>query len=286
MTTPEIEALLAADDRAWAELTAVLEANPDVNLHAPGSKPWNSRDVYAHLARWLEFNAAKVNALVAGRDVPVPGKSVEDVNAKWEAEDASLNLEEARQWAAMAYEVRKRAVKAIPASRWNREMEDAVRLEGASHFREHLFWVTLTDPHPYPGTARPEPTPQGGGMYEIVVEKYFEAAHYLRGYQGKCEAMHGHRYMVKVRIKVAELNDIGLAYDFGDIKVHLNQIMDRYDHTCLNEIPPFNVINPSAENIAGTIYRELAEKFATEPVTLAAVEAWETPHQGAIYTPD
>ena len=62
--------------------------------------------------------------------------------------------------------------------------------------------------------------------------------------------------------------------------------MERYDHTCLNDVAPFDTINPSAENIASTIYDELNEKLAAEPVTLAAVEAWETPKQGVVYTPD
>jgi 6-pyruvoyltetrahydropterin/6-carboxytetrahydropterin synthase len=123
-------------------------------------------------------------------------------------------------------------------------------------------------------------------MYEIAVEKYFEAAHYLRGYQGKCEAMHGHRYKVVVRVKAGKLNDIGLAYDFTDLKRHLKDILARYDHACLNDVPPFDRMNPSAENIAAAIYNELKEKLAGEPVTLTAVEAWESPEQGVSYRPD
>ncbi len=123
-------------------------------------------------------------------------------------------------------------------------------------------------------------------MYEITVEKHFDAAHYLRGYQGKCESMHGHRYRVVVKVRASKLNDIGLAYDFTDIKRHLNSILARYDHTCLNDVPPFDKINPSAENIATTIYSELKEKLSTDPVTVTAVEAWESPEQGVAYRPD
>jgi len=123
-------------------------------------------------------------------------------------------------------------------------------------------------------------------MYEITVEKHFDAAHYLRGYQGKCEAMHRHRYRVAVKVKAPKLNDIGLAYDFTDLKRHLNDILARFDHTCLNDVPPFDKINPSAENIATTIYGELREKLAGEPVTLTCVEAWEAPEQGVAYYPD
>jgi len=123
-------------------------------------------------------------------------------------------------------------------------------------------------------------------MYEISVEKHFDAAHYLRGYKGKCEAMHGHRYRVVVKVKAAGLDDIGLAYDFTDLKRHLDDILSRFDHTCVNDVPPFDKINPSSENIAAEIYKDLSGKLAGDPVSLTVVEVWETPHQGVIYTPD
>ena len=123
-------------------------------------------------------------------------------------------------------------------------------------------------------------------MYEIIVEKHFDAAHFLRGYQGKCESMHGHRYRVVVKIEAEKLNDIDLAYDFTDLKRHLKDILELYDHTCLNDLPPFDKINPSAENIAATIYNELKEKLSADTVKLTSVEAWESPEQGVAYRPD
>ena len=123
-------------------------------------------------------------------------------------------------------------------------------------------------------------------MYEIMVETHLDAAHYLRGYQGKCENMHGHRYRIVVKIKADKLNDIGLAYDFTDLKRHLNGILERFDHACLNDIVPFDKINPSAENIASTIYNELKEKLSDDPISLTGVEAWESPEQGVSYHPD
>ena len=131
-------------------------------------------------------------------------------------------------------------------------------------------------------------------MYEISVEKHFEAAHYLRGYQGKCENVHGHRYRIVVKVSADKLNDIGLAYDFTDLKRHLNAILERFDHACLNDITPFDKINPSAENIASAIYKELKKKLSKDPfgdaqgkpIKLTAVEAWESPEQGVSYKPD
>lgn len=123
-------------------------------------------------------------------------------------------------------------------------------------------------------------------MYEITVEQFFEAAHFLRGYRGKCENIHGHRYTVRVRLKTGKLNEIGLAYDFTDVKRHLKSIIERFDHASLNDIPPFDKINPSAENIAGMIFSDLKSRLSGEPVSISAVEIWENPHQGIIYTPD
>lgn len=123
-------------------------------------------------------------------------------------------------------------------------------------------------------------------MYQISVEQHFDAAHFLRGYQGKCEALHGHRFQVVVKIKASELDDIGIAYDFTELKRHLGDILVRFDHTCLNDVPPFDKINPSSENTASTIYNELQTKLAGAPVSLSCVEVWESPQQGVAYSPD
>jgi len=120
-------------------------------------------------------------------------------------------------------------------------------------------------------------------VYQISVEQHFDAAHFLRGYRGKCEALHGHRFRVVVRIETSGLDDIGLAYDFVELKQHLAQVISKFDHTCLNDVPPFDKINPSSENIAATIYKELKPKLAG--VSIAAVEVWESPQTGVIYTP-
>jgi 6-pyruvoyltetrahydropterin/6-carboxytetrahydropterin synthase len=123
-------------------------------------------------------------------------------------------------------------------------------------------------------------------MYQITVEQHFDAAHFLRGYQGKCETLHGHRFGVIIKIRAAGLDDIGLAYDFTVLKQHLADILSRFDHICLNDIPPFDEVNPSSENIASIIYNELQPKLVGAPVSLSSVEVWESPQSGAAYSPD
>ena len=123
-------------------------------------------------------------------------------------------------------------------------------------------------------------------MYQISVEQHFDAAHFLRGYQGKCEALHGHRFRVVVKVESSRLDDIGIAYDFVELKRHLGDILSRFDHTCLNDVPPFDKINPSSENIASTIYNELRTRLAGAPVSISCVEVWESPESGVSYSPD
>ena len=123
-------------------------------------------------------------------------------------------------------------------------------------------------------------------MYEISVERHFDAAHYLRGYKGKCEALHGHRFRVVARVKATGLDDIGIAYDFAELKQHMDEILARFDHTCINDVPPFDKINASSENIAATIYGELKGKLAATPLSISGVEVWESPQTGVIYSPD
>ncbi len=123
-------------------------------------------------------------------------------------------------------------------------------------------------------------------MYEVSVEQHFDAAHYLRDYQGKCEALHGHRYGVVAKVKASQVDEIGLAYDFTVLKQYLAGILSRFDHTCLNDVPPFDKINPSSENIASTIYNELEPRLDGPPVSLSCVEVWESPDSWVAYSPD
>jgi len=123
-------------------------------------------------------------------------------------------------------------------------------------------------------------------MYVVSIEKHFDAAHYLRNYQGKCEALHGHRYQVVSKVKAVKVNEVGLAYDFTVLKQHLDNILSRFDHTCLNDVPPFDKINPSSENIASTIYNELEPRLAGDPVSLSCIEVWESPDSWVAYSPD
>jgi 6-pyruvoyltetrahydropterin/6-carboxytetrahydropterin synthase len=121
-------------------------------------------------------------------------------------------------------------------------------------------------------------------MFEICVEHTFAAAHALRNYHGKCENVHGHNYRVQVGMEGAELNETGLLYDFAELKQQLRATSAYLDHQFLNEIRPFDVLNPSAENIAKFICEEIQKSLSSGSVSY--VKVWETDTSVATYRPD
>ena len=99
-------------------------------------------------------------------------------------------------------------------------------------------------------------------MYEVTVEDTFAAGHYLRNYKGKCENPHGHNYKIRVTLAGAELDKAGLLLDFKDLKDVMKHAIDRLDHQMINDIEPFTVLNPSAENLAKYFYDETSKHLA------------------------
>ncbi len=119
-------------------------------------------------------------------------------------------------------------------------------------------------------------------MFEVRVEKTIAAAHRLYNYNGPCENLHGHNYRIEVAYIGSELDSFGMLVDFTDIKRAFNAVLDTIDHTYLNEVPGFEGVSPSAENIAAYIYRAL-KQTPFDRATLDHVSVWETPTQVAKY---
>ena len=124
-------------------------------------------------------------------------------------------------------------------------------------------------------------------MFEVSVEESFAAGHALRGYKGKCENIHGHNYRVRVTLAGGELDSIGLLYDFVHLKQVIQDVIRSLDHRFLNEFPPFDVLNPSAENISKYIYDETSKeiKTAANGARIASITVWETDTTAATYRP-
>ena len=124
-------------------------------------------------------------------------------------------------------------------------------------------------------------------MFEVTVEETFSAGHALRGYKGKCENPHGHNYRVKITLQGAELDSVGLLYDFAHLKKVINAVIAGLDHKYLNDQPPFDTVNPSAENIAKYFYEETTKQMHSAPngARIVSITIWETDTTAATYWP-
>ena len=123
-------------------------------------------------------------------------------------------------------------------------------------------------------------------MYEISVDCTFAAGHALRNYKGKCENVHGHNYKVRVTLAGDKLNTEGLLMDFAQLRAEIKGLVEKLDHHFLNDIPPFDTLNPSAENLAKYICGEIAPKASDQGLQVQGVTVWETDTTSATYRPD
>ena len=119
-------------------------------------------------------------------------------------------------------------------------------------------------------------------MYEVSVDETFAAGHALRAYHGKCENVHGHNYRIQVTLAGEALDAAGLLVDFTEIKKLLHAVVERMDHRFLNDVPPFDTLNPSAENMARYVYEEIKRELPA-PARVAQVKLWETDTASATY---
>lgn len=124
------------------------------------------------------------------------------------------------------------------------------------------------------------------GSYLLKVLIDFSAAHALRGYVGDCARVHGHNWKIEAEIKTSGVNEIGIAVDFKEIRRAMENIAGRLDHQYLNEIPPFDKINPTAENLAAWFYQEMLSIFVNTSHKLLAISLWETERASVRYSED
>jgi 6-pyruvoyltetrahydropterin/6-carboxytetrahydropterin synthase len=120
-------------------------------------------------------------------------------------------------------------------------------------------------------------------MYELKIITQFAAAHHLRAFKGKCEQLHGHNWKVEVYIRASQTDEIGLVKDFGEIKAVTQGVLQRLDHTYLNDQACFQQENPSSENIARYLFRELSRLLDDSQARTSKVTVWESDTACASY---
>ena len=136
------------------------------------------------------------------------------------------------------------------------------------------------------GPARHRPR-RKGGTFTVRVEARFESAHYLREYRGISEPLHGHSYKVEADLAArgGGIDSDAIAVDFVSARRQLEVLAKLLDYTCINDVPPFNTVNPSAENIAEWFHRELSSAVADDGAVVRSVTVWEGPVNSVTFVP-
>ncbi len=120
-------------------------------------------------------------------------------------------------------------------------------------------------------------------MFRLRVYDYFSSAHFLNGYHGKCESLHGHNWKVEAEIEGSTLDKIGMLIDFKLFKEFLKSVLSGLDHCLLNDLEMFKNSNPSAELIAKYVYDELQTKLPAG-IIVSRISVWESERSQAIYS--
>ncbi|HEX6179142.1 MAG TPA: 6-carboxytetrahydropterin synthase [Thermoanaerobaculia bacterium] len=156
--------------------------------------------------------------------------------------------------------------------------EELRELGASQETIEHLFQQGASREQEIAGAPR-------GGTFTVRIEARFEAAHYLREYRGISEPLHGHSYRVEAELvgSGGGLDADAIAVDFVSATRKLAALAKRLDYTCINDVAPFDSINPTAENVASWFHRELSGAVADENAVVVAVTIWEGPVNSVRY---
>ncbi|MCD8354951.1 MAG: 6-carboxytetrahydropterin synthase QueD [Clostridia bacterium] len=138
-------------------------------------------------------------------------------------------------------------------------------------------------------------------MYYLKAEASFDAAHFLAHYQGKCHNIHGHHWIVEMRISGSQLRtstqENGMLVDFSQLKHDLKTIVDTMDHTLIYETGTLReqtrtALTEDGFSLTEVSFRPTAENFAkfffecmtTRGYTVTESTVYETPNNCASYT--
>jgi len=122
-------------------------------------------------------------------------------------------------------------------------------------------------------------------MFEVDIQRDFSAAHRLSGYEGNCSALHGHNWTVQIFVRTDDIDELGIAVDFRQLRENLDAVLAEMDHADLNSLPAFADCNPTSELLARLIYGKLASQLGDDRLQLSRVRVCESPGTGATYYP-
>ena len=120
-------------------------------------------------------------------------------------------------------------------------------------------------------------------MFTVFKDFTFSAAHSIRGHTRGCENLHGHNYRVRIHVQAGTLDALGMVIDFADLKAIAQEVLGPFDHRVINDIPPFDERNSTAELMSEYVYREVARRLDDERLRVRRVEVWENDTACAVF---
>lgn len=131
------------------------------------------------------------------------------------------------------------------------------------------------------------------GQIELKVRRHFDAANCLKGYQGACANLHGHRWEVLASFRAqpaTEVDSVGIMVDFKTLKRAVDACLP--DHLFLNDLDEFKTekfknMNPTAEVLVWLIALRIERSVIDHGilgVDLASVELFESPDCSVVIT--
>ena len=119
-------------------------------------------------------------------------------------------------------------------------------------------------------------------MYYLSIQTAISAAHFLNQYEGDCARLHGHNWKLEVSVKGDKLDETGMVIDFKDLHELCWQVAGKFDHQVINEVAPFDKMNPTAEHLAKFFYNEIG-KLLPADVYMHEISLWETEKYKVVY---
>ncbi len=121
------------------------------------------------------------------------------------------------------------------------------------------------------------------GMWEISSAVNVAARHQVRGVAGDGGRVHEHGWRVRAVVRASQLDQTGWVLDFAVLAARLRELVALYDGTFMNDVHPFDDVNPTRENVARVLAEALAAKVDDGRVRVHAVEIWEKDVCSAAY---
>jgi len=122
-------------------------------------------------------------------------------------------------------------------------------------------------------------------MYAVAVRRTFIARHFLIGGDWGAESLpNSHQYVFELQLESPQVDEHGYVCDIDQIQLHMGQLVARYREAMLNDLPEFEGINPSLENFAQILARELGKRIRLDSISSLRVVLWENPEAWASFT--